>query len=458
MGYILVPMAANRKPVRKSTKPKKSPNKKKPKVSLDNRKVLFIAALIIVLCLSFLSITFLFSVPESEKSDAPSSQPVELAKRQDSKKTAGQKKTTPASSGQDKPSKQEKSTKSASPAESGKSSKDAKPAKVEPSKPSKDEQAKPEKTAPAKTEKAEKPAPAKTEPTAPAKTESAAPAKTADSGKPNVQPEKGKVPSGREKTAPSQQVKKTEAVDTPPKSSPVQVPPASGFGIPPAAPGAKICFVIDDGGLGTENLKKYTSLPFPMAVAVLPRQKFTREAAQIIRSSGKELMLHQPMQAQNLKMNPGEGAIKPDMSLAEIYNLVVENLASLGPGVKGLNNHEGSLITTDEMKIGAVLDAATDYGVFFLDSRTTKDTMAPQAALERGISIKERDVFIDDIISREEMLKQIIRGIGIANKKGKCIMIGHVEKSAKILPRLLEEMYPELKAQGYALVAPSQIR
>lgn len=431
MGYILVSMAASKKTVKKNTRTKKTPKKKKPKVSLDNRKVLFIAALIIVLCLSFLSITFLFSVPESEKSAAPSSQATELAGKTESRKTAP-KKTEQKKS--EKPAESKKSTEQKKPSPPA-----SKPAEAVPAKPA--ESSKPAKaagTTPAKPAASDAPA------------KPVAPSKPADSQKPKVQQEK--------ETPPAQKAKPAQGDQGASKPQVSPVPPAAKFNIPPAASGARICFLIDDGGLGTENLKKYTSLPFPIAVAVLPRQKFTKEAAQIIRTSGKELMLHQPMQAQNLKMNPGEGAIKPDMSLAEIYNLVVENLASLGPGVKGLNNHEGSLITTDEMKIGAVLDACTDYGVFFLDSRTTKDTMAPQAALERGISIKERDVFIDDIVSREEMLKQIMRGIGIANRKGKCIMIGHVEKSAKILPPLLLEMYPELKAQGYALVAPSQIR
>ena len=79
------------------------------------------------------------------------------------------------------------------------------------------------------------------------------------------------------------------------------------------------------------------------------------------------------------------------------------------------------------------------------------------AALERDVKILQREVFIDDIIDRGEMLKQIMRGVDIANKKGKVIMIGHVDKSAKILPQLLSEMYPELKEKGYRLVFPSEL-
>ena len=229
------------------------------------------------------------------------------------------------------------------------------------------------------------------------------------------------------------------------------------YSIPPAKNGATLVFIIDDGGYDTYNLKLYTSLPFPIAIAVLPKLAHSKDCAAIVRNSGQELMLHQPMQAQNLKLNPGEGAILPDMSLSEVYRQVSENIAEIGP-IKGLNNHEGSLITCDVMKIGAVLDAVLDNGIFFVDSRTSAQTKAPQAALERDMKILERDVFIDDIISKDEMLSQIYRGLGIANKNGKVIMIGHVDKSAKILPQLLNDMYPYLKQKGYKFAFPSQIQ
>ncbi len=220
------------------------------------------------------------------------------------------------------------------------------------------------------------------------------------------------------------------------------------FDIPPAVNGAVLVFVFDDAGLNPSNVKRYTSLPFPVTIAVLPKLSRSRECADVTRASGNEVILHQPMQAVNLKVNPGPGAILPEMSTFEIAAVLKENLNEIGP-VKGLNNHEGSLITQDIIKIGAVLDVADEEGVFFLDSRTTAETKAPQAALERGMNIYERDVFIDDIVTRRVMLSEIYRGIGIANKNGSAIMIGHVDKSVNILPALLNDLYPHLVKSGY---------
>ena len=228
------------------------------------------------------------------------------------------------------------------------------------------------------------------------------------------------------------------------------------FGIPPAQNGAVLVFIIDDGGYSTVHLEEYTNLPFPVAVAVLPRLPHSAQCAQIVRSSGQELMLHQPMQAKNLSVYPGEGAVLPSMSAAEVYNTVVQNLREIAP-VRGMNNHEGSLITSDKDKVTAILEATKDAGVYFLDSRTSADTVAPQVAAEKGMRILQRDIFIDDVISEDEMLKQILRGLDIANKNGQAVMIGHVDKSATILPSLLKRMYPELVRQGYVFSFPSEL-
>ena len=374
-------MAAKKQNIKKTAK-KRSPRKKKPKIILDNKRVMLLSALIIFLCAVFLSMAFVFSSPKKEKQ--PKVQNVEQqVLRQEQKNKFAEK---------NKVAENKNHTK-------------------------------------------------------------------------NVQPEKKKVPvEKKSEEKKPQPVSKPEIKKDEPKIASVN-PPAKKteeikvekYSIPPAKNGATLVFIIDDGGYDTYNLKLYTSLPFPIAVAVLPKLAHSKDCAAIVRNSGQELMLHQPMQAQNLKLNPGAGAILPDMSLSEVYKQVSENIAEIGP-IKGLNNHEGSLITCDVMKIGAVLDAVLDNGIFFVDSRTSAQTKAPQAALERDMKILERDVFIDDIISKDEMLAQIYRGLGIANKNGKVIMIGHVDKSAKILPQLLNDMYPYLKQKGYKIAFPSQIQ
>ena len=230
------------------------------------------------------------------------------------------------------------------------------------------------------------------------------------------------------------------------------------FKLPQAKNGATLVFVIDDAGLHVENVRRYTALPFPITIAVLPKLAQTKACAEQIRKDGKELMLHQPMQAENLAINPGAGKISPNMTTYEIAAQIRENLAELGGGVKGFNNHEGSLITGDAIKMGAVLETAAGEGVYFLDSRTTAASKARQAALERDMRIFERNApFLDNAVNREEMLAEIRKGLDVANKAGHAVIIGHVDKSVNILPKLLEELYPYLLQKGYRFATPSTL-
>ena len=223
--------------------------------------------------------------------------------------------------------------------------------------------------------------------------------------------------------------------------------------IPQAAPGAKLVIIFDDGGQNLNQLEKCVSLPFPVTVAVLPRLAHSKEAAVRVRASGKELILHQPMQSVNQNVNPGEGAIKPGMSEDEIRALLFQNINEIAP-VTGMNNHEGSLITANAEQMSYVMKACSDEGIYFLDSRTNVETKVPYVARELGYSYYERNVFLDNKKVRADIISEIMKGVAIANKKGVAIMIGHVW-SAEILPGILAEMYPLLIEKGYKFTTVS---
>ncbi len=223
-------------------------------------------------------------------------------------------------------------------------------------------------------------------------------------------------------------------------------PATSATSTKPKSNGGKLVFVFDDAGHNLNQLEPFLKLPFKVVIAVLPGLPHSAEAAAAARKAGKQVILHQPMQAVNLSVDPGPSAIKPDMHTYEIEDLVRKNLAEIGP-VVGLNNHEGSLITATQSAIGAVLDVCKAENIFFLDSRTNAETKAPQAALERGMKIYERDIFLDNEPGRDDIIAMIKKGLAVADKKGHAIMIGHIWSDG--LAAIISEMYPDLVAQGY---------
>ena len=242
---------------------------------------------------------------------------------------------------------------------------------------------------------------------------------------------------------------------TPEKTVPEKNTPAkTSFNFPAAVNNAQLVFVFDDGGQNLEHLKKFLALPFPITVAVLPQITHSRDSAEMVRKSGNELILHQPMQAINAKVNPGPGAITPDMTEDEIMTVLFQNINELGQ-IAGMNNHEGSAITADAEKMSVVLRTASENGVYFLDSRTNSESKVPYVASELGYSYYERNIFLDNTKKRADILAELTKGLGIANKNGVAIMIGHVW-SADVLPDLLNEIYPELKQKGYTFTTVSK--
>ncbi len=216
-----------------------------------------------------------------------------------------------------------------------------------------------------------------------------------------------------------------------------------------------LIFVFDDAGHNMTQLQPFLELPFPITVAVLPGLDYSAEAAQKARNSGKEVILHQPMQAKNRSVDPGPCAIKPDMTADEVYDLVRQNIASLGP-VSGINNHEGSLITENENLLGAVMDVCRAEQLYFLDSRTTSSSVAKKVAAQRSLPIWERTVFLDNTQNKKDIETAVKLGMELASKNGSAIMIGHVWTSS--LPSILIDLYPEMIMQGFTISTISKSR
>lgn len=270
--------------------------------------------------------------------------------------------------------------------------------------------------------------------------------KEASVKEPQTKKEEEKKPESKVKPAPA------PAPETKTKPSPEPVPkakpaPAPSFGFEKAKNKAQLIFVFDDGGQNLEHLKKFLELPFPITVAVLPQITHSQESAQMVRNSGNELILHQPMQSVNPNINPGPGAITPDMNEEEIKQQLFTNINQIGP-IAGMNNHEGSGITADIDKMEIILKAVEQAGIYFLDSRTNVETKVPYVAQGLGYTYYERNIFLDNEKTRANALSEIKKGLALANKNGSVIMIGHIW-SADFLPALLKEIYPELLSQGY---------
>ena len=273
---------------------------------------------------------------------------------------------------------------------------------------------------------------------------------------PTVKPDIGPSDSGPEATKPFQKPETSPKTKPPTKQqdvSPIPAAPVPEKPIPQKCKGTLI-FVFDDAGHNLTQLQPFLGLPFPCTIAVLPGLQYSSEAAKRIRAAGKEVILHQPMQALNLSLDPGPDAVQKGMTADQIRFLVRKNLAELWP-VSGMNNHEGSLITEDKVAMGAIFDVVQEKDIYYLDSRTTAKTVAPELAQERGMNIWERSVFLDNSQEQSAIIESLNSGLKLAERKGAVVMIGHIWSND--LASILQEMYPELVDQGFSLSTISEI-
>jgi polysaccharide deacetylase 2 family uncharacterized protein YibQ len=188
-------------------------------------------------------------------------------------------------------------------------------------------------------------------------------------------------------------------------------------------------------------------LPHDLTIAVLPGLAYSAQSAEKARNAGKEVILHQPMQAVNLSTNPGPKSIQPDMSSSQIRALLTENIREVGP-VAGMNNHEGSLITADINAMNTILSFCKEKSLYFLDSRTNSETKASLAALELNTKVWERNIFLDNTQNRQDIIEMYNKGLKFADKNGMVIMIGHIW-SGNNLASILDELYDSSISKGY---------
>ena len=242
---------------------------------------------------------------------------------------------------------------------------------------------------------------------------------------------------------------------TPPVQTPVATTVSAVINPKTAAVENKgtLVFIIDDAGNNLKELEPFLRIQFPFTIAVLPGLPHSAEAAKRIRDSGKEVFLHQPMEAIG-GQDPGPGAITSGMSADEIRAVLTRNVNEIGP-IAGMNNHQGSKITMDKEAMKTILAFCKEKGIYFVDSRTTADTVVPETAKQMGIKIAERNIFIDNEQNKAAMFRYISTGLTRAQKSGSSVMIGHTW-SPELAP-LLAEQFPLLTEQGYTLKTASDI-
>ena len=199
--------------------------------------------------------------------------------------------------------------------------------------------------------------------------------------------------------------------------------------------------IIDDLGANLESAHQLLALPYSLTFSVLPHLRASAETAREARRAGHEVMLHLPMEPEAYShTSPGKGEIRVGMTHFEIEHILDSDLASV-PQAAGVNNHMGSRATADPRLMAAVMKSLARRHLFFVDSRTTADSVALEAARREGIPAFYRSVFLDDTESVPYTLGQLRQFLRVLDEQGAALAIGHpypttIAALAKFLPEL----------------------
>lgn len=211
----------------------------------------------------------------------------------------------------------------------------------------------------------------------------------------------------------------------------------------------KIVIIVDDVGQTKSSIDRLSKIDYPINFAILPHLPFSGYAAKKAYTSGKEVLLHLPMEPKYSSgytaEDAGKGALLVGHSKTQIADQLSKNLKAF-PYIKGVNNHMGSKFTENEELMKLVFENLKDKDLYFVDSLTSNRSSAAGLAKKMGLKFTKRDVFLDDSKKGKwYMIKQLESLVKIAERKGVGVGICHtypesIEVLSEYLPKIQDRV------------------
>lgn len=138
-------------------------------------------------------------------------------------------------------------------------------------------------------------------------------------------------------------------------------------------------------------------------------------------------MVHLPLAAMNYT-RPELDTLNPSDSEKRIFKKI-QQVKKDFKDLKFINNHTGSLFTSDEKAMKKLYKAFEKEELIFVDSKTIASSKAPKVAKALGQIYIQRDVFLDNRDDVAYIKKQLMEAVRLAKQKGFAIAIGHPRKN-----------------------------
>jgi hypothetical protein len=219
--------------------------------------------------------------------------------------------------------------------------------------------------------------------------------------------------------------------------------------------GPMVSIIMDDLGYNLDTGKRTLALGQNITLSILPKRPHSTELAQLAARTGHEVMVHLPMQSTHSLHRLGFGGLTLEMDEQEFIAQAEDALRAV-PHARGVNNHMGSLLTQNRTQMEWLMLVLRERyrHFYFIDSKTTEQSLAGEIARNHRVPSMGRDVFLDSIQTAKHVQHQLKRLIGVARRRGYALAIAHPHESTL---QVLENELPRLQREGIAFVRVSTL-
>lgn len=204
----------------------------------------------------------------------------------------------------------------------------------------------------------------------------------------------------------------------------------------------KLAIIMDDMAYKSQ-LNDLQKLSLPITPSFFPVSPDSPDTARLAAST-PFYMVHLPLEA-NAPQQSRQKWILVGSSQDEIR----EQIATIKqdfPRLMFINNHTGSKFTASKTDMANLLQVLGEFGIEFVDSRTSADTAVPALYKQDGRQLLARDVFLDNTPNVSYITNQLRQAIKIAKKKGYAIAICHPHQSTfKALANAKHSLFKEVE-------------
>lgn len=188
---------------------------------------------------------------------------------------------------------------------------------------------------------------------------------------------------------------------------------------------ARLAIIIDDMS-SKEQVKALKNTGLKLNPSFFPRDK-NHPNTHIYAKEFDFFMVHLPLAALNFK-NEEIQTLKPHQSQEQI-SAKIQSIKNDFKDLKFINNHTGSLFTSDTNAMRKLFLALDNFDLIFVDSLTTNSSKVRTVAMDFNQTYIKRDIFLDNYDDLNYIKKQIKKAVNLAKKNGFAIAIAHPKKN-----------------------------